>query len=102
MHRYESVTLYENDYGHIGYKAGGLSREGACHPDLSEVATPQLLETHPATRIRRTKLRTSAQLEVTRYLDSATLRRIQETFWVIWFSSFPHAVHGGYYFPLSI
>ena len=87
MHTYESVTRFEHDYGHIGYESR---------------ATPQLLETHPTTRIRRTRLRTSAQWEVTRYLDSAPLRRIQEKVWVIWLSSFPHAVHGGYYFPLGI
>lgn len=79
----------------LGIKAGGLSRRGACRPEASEVASRLLIETHPATRIRRTGLRTSVQLMVLSPLDNAHLRRIQEKFWPIGISSFPHAVHDG-------
>jgi hypothetical protein len=42
----------------LGMEAGGLSKAGACRPEVSRVAMALLLETLPATRIRRTKLRT--------------------------------------------
>lgn len=79
----------------LGIKAGGLSRRGACRPEVSEVASPPLFETHPATRIRRTGLRTSVQVMVLSPLDNAHLRRIQEQLRPIGISSFPHAVHDG-------
>ena len=79
----------------MGIKAGGLSTEGACRPEASGVARPLLFETHPATRIRRTGLRTSVQLVVLSHLDNAHLWRIQEQLRPIGFSSFPHAVHDG-------
>ena len=79
----------------LGIKAGGLSREGACRPEASGVASRLLFETHPATRIRRTGLRTSVQLVVLSHLDNAHLWRIQEQLRPIGFSSFPHAVHDG-------
>jgi hypothetical protein len=79
----------------LGIKAGGLSRRGACRPEAAGVASPLLIETHPATRIRRTGLRTSVQLMVLSPLDNAHLRRIQENFSSIGISSFPHAVHDG-------
>ena len=77
----------------MGIKAGGLSTEGACRLEASGVARPLLFETHPATRIRRTGLRTSVQLVVLSHLDNAHLWRIQEKFRPIGFSCFPHAVH---------
>jgi len=86
----------------LGIKAGGLSRAGACRPDASGVARALLLETLPATRIRRTELRTSAQGEVMSHLDNARLQRIQEKLRPIGLSSFPHAVHDGNYFSLSV
>ena len=61
-----------------------------------------LLETLPATRIRRTELRTSAQQMVMSHLDNAYLGRIQEQFCSIGFSSFPHAVHDGDDFSLGV
>ena len=79
----------------LGIKAGGLSRGRACRPEASGVARRLLIETHPATRIRRTGLRTSVQLVVLSPLDNAHLWRIQEQFRPIGFSSFPHAVHDG-------
>ena len=79
----------------LGIKAGGLSRGRACRPEASGVARLLLIETHPATRIRRTGLRTSVQLMVLSPLDNAHLRRIQEQFRPIGISSFPHAVHDG-------
>ena len=86
----------------LGIKAGGLSRVGACRPEASGVAMPLLLETHPATRIRRTGLCTSAQGEVMSHLDNACLLRIQEKLRPIGLPSFPHAVHDGDDFSLSI
>ena len=79
----------------LGIKAGGLSRRGACRPEASGVARPPSFETHPATRIRRTGLRTSVQLMELSLLDNAHLRRIQEQLRPIGFSFFPHAVHDG-------
>ena len=79
----------------LGITAGGLSRRGACRPEAAEVASRLLFETHPATRIRRTGLRTSVQLVVLSHLDNAHLWRIQEQLRPIGFSSFPHAVHDG-------
>ena len=79
----------------LGIKAGGLSRGRACRPGASGVARLLLLETHPATRIRRTGLRTSVQLMVLAPLDNVHLWRIQEQFRPIGISSFPHAVHDG-------
>ncbi len=86
----------------MGIKAGGLSRGGACRPEASGVARTLLLETHPATRIRRTELRTSAQGEVMSYLDNARLQRIQEKLRPIGLTSFPHAVHDGDDFSLGV
>ena len=86
----------------LGIKAGGLSTEGACRPEALGVASTLLFETHPATRIRRTSLRTSAQLMVMSHLDNAHLRRIQEELRPIGFSCFPHAVHDGKDLSLSI
>ena len=77
----------------MGIKAGGLSRVGACRPEASGVARPLLIETHPATQIRRTELRTSAQAKVMSHLDNACLWRIQEQLGSIGLSSFPHTVH---------
>jgi len=79
----------------LGIKAGGLSRGRACRPGASEVASRLLIETHPATRIRRTGLRTSVQLVMLSPLDNAHLWRIQEQFRPIGISSFPHAVDDG-------
>jgi hypothetical protein len=79
----------------LGIKAGGLSRGRAYRPEASGVASRLLFETHPATRIRRTGLRTSVQLVVLSHLDNAHLWRIQEQLRPIGFSSFPHAVHDG-------
>ena len=86
----------------MGIKAGGLSTEGACRPEVSGVARALLLETHPATRIRRTALRTSVQLVAMSHLDNAHLWRIQEKFSSIDFSCFPHAVHDGNDLSLGI
>jgi hypothetical protein len=86
----------------LGIKAGGLSRGGACRPEASGVARLLLIETHPATRIRSTGLRTSVQLMVLSPLDNAHLWRIQEQFSSIGFSSFPHAVHDGNDLSLGI
>ena len=86
----------------LGIKAGGLSRGGACRPEASGVARPLLIETHPATRIRRTDLRTSVQLVMLSHLDNAHLWRIQEKFRPIGFSSFPHAIHDGKDLSLGI
>ena len=79
----------------LGIKAGGLSRRGACRPEASKVASRLLFETHPATRIRRTGLRTSVQLMELSPLDNTHLRRIHEQLRPIGISSFPHAVHDG-------
>lgn len=79
----------------MGIKAGGLSRRRACRPEASGVASRLLFETHPATWIRPTDLRTSVQLVVLSHLDNAHLWRIQEQLRPIGFSSFPHAVHDG-------
>jgi hypothetical protein len=79
----------------LGIKAGGLSRGRACRSGVTEVASRPSFETHPATRIRRTGLRTSVQLMVLSPLDNAHLKRIQEQFRPIGISSFPHAVHDG-------
>jgi hypothetical protein len=79
----------------LGIKAGGLSRDGACRPEVSGAARALLLETHPATRIRRTELHTSAQREMISHLDNACLWRIQEKLRPISLPSFPHAVHDG-------
>ena len=86
----------------LGIKAGGLSTEGACRPERSGVASTLLFETHPATRIRRTGLRTSVQLVVLSHLDNAHLRRIQEELRPVGFSCFPHAVHDGKDLSLGI
>ena len=79
----------------LGIKAGGLSRGRACRPETAGVASRPSFETHPATRIRRTGLRTSVQLVVLSPLDNAHLWRIQEQFRPIGISSFPHAVDDG-------
>jgi hypothetical protein len=86
----------------LGIKAGGLSRDGACRPEASGVARSLLLETHPATQIRRTELRTSAQGEVMSHLDNACLWRTQEQLRSIGLSSFPHTVHDSDNFSLGI
>jgi hypothetical protein len=86
----------------LGIKAGGLSRGRACRPEASGVARRLLIETHPATRIRRTGLRTSVQLMVLSPLDNVHLWRIQEQFRPIGISSFPHAVHDGNDLSLGI
>ena len=86
----------------LGIKAGGLSRRGACRPKALGVARLLLIETHPATRIRRAGLRTSVQLVVLSDLDNAHLWRIQEQFRPIGISSFPHAVHDGKDLSLSV
>jgi hypothetical protein len=56
----------------LGIKAGGLSRERDYLREIG-VPTTQMLEALPATRIRLTELRTSAQLVVTAQLYSATI-----------------------------
>ena len=86
----------------LGIKAGGLSTEGVCRPGASGVARPLLFETHPATRIRRTGLRTSVQLMELSPLDNTHLRRIHEQLRPIGISSFPHAVHDGKDLSLGI
>ena len=87
----------------LGIKAGGLSRGRACRPEVSGVASRLLFETHTATRIRRTGLRTSVQLMVLSHLDNAHLWRIQKKqFRPIGFSCFPHAVHDGNDLSLGI
>ena len=86
----------------LGIKAGGLSRGRACRPEASGVASRLLFETHPATRIRRTGLRTSVQLVMLSHLDNAHLWRIQEKLRPIGFSSFPHTVHNSKDLSLSI
>ena len=88
----------------LGIKAGGLSRRRACRPEAeaSGVASRLLFETHPATWIRPTGLRTSVQLVVLSHLDNAHLWRIQEQLRPIGFSSFPHAVHDGNDLSLSV
>ena len=86
----------------LGIKAGGLSRGRAYRPEASGVASRLLFETHPATRIRRTGLRTSVQLVVMSHLDNTHLWRIQEQFRSIGFSCFPHAVHDGKDLSLGI
>ena len=63
----------------LGIKAGGLSTEGACLL-LNKVARPQLFETSPATRIRRTGLRTSVQGMAMSHLDNTTMLTNPEIF----------------------
>ena len=69
---------------------------------ITGVASPLLFEILPATQIRRTELRTSAQQMGMSHLDNAYLWRIQEKVCSIGFSSFPHAVHHGDDFSLGI
>ena len=59
IHVYESRAEVEQDYGHIGYKGRGPIQVLSLSY-LSKVARNQVIETLPATRIRRTGLRTSA------------------------------------------
>ncbi len=59
IHVYESFPQIEEDYGHIGYKGRGpIQVLSLSHS--SKAARNQVIETLPATRIRRTGLRTSA------------------------------------------
>ena len=59
IHVYESFPQIEEDYGHMGYKGRGpIQVLSLSH--LSKAARNQVIETLPATRIRRTVLRTSA------------------------------------------
>jgi len=59
IHVYESSPQLEEDYGHIGYKGRGPIQVLSLS-SLNKVARNQVIETLPATRIRRTELRTSA------------------------------------------
>jgi hypothetical protein len=59
IHVYESSPQVEEDYGHIGYKGRGPIQVLSLSY-LSKAARNQVIETFPATRIRRTGLRTSA------------------------------------------
>lgn len=59
IHVYESSPQNEEDYGHIGYKGRGPIQVLSLSY-ISKVARNQVFETLPATRIRRTGLRTSA------------------------------------------
>jgi hypothetical protein len=59
IHVYESFSQIEKDYGHIGYKGRGPIQVLSLSY-LHKVARNQVIETLPATRIRRTGLRTSA------------------------------------------
>jgi hypothetical protein len=59
IHVYESSSQIEKDYGHIGYKGRG-SIQGLSLSHSSKAARTQAIEILPATRIRRTGLRTSA------------------------------------------
>ena len=61
IHVYESSPQIEEDYGHIGYKGRGpIQVLSLSH--LSRAARNQVIETLPATRIRRTALRTSVSI----------------------------------------
>ena len=76
IHVYESSPQIEEDYGHVGYKGRG-SIQVLSLSHLSRVARNQVIETLPATRIRRTGLRTSAsnrgidQTGITPYRDGS-------------------------------
>ena len=76
-HVYESSAPMEQDYGHIGYKGRGSSQVLSLSHQ-SRAARHQMIETLPATRIRRTALRTSVS---NRAIDQAVMTlygRIQE------------------------
>ena len=69
IHVYESSPQIEEDYGHIGYKGRGpIQVLSLSH--LIRAARNQVIETLPATRIRRTGLRTSAS---NRGIDQAVM-----------------------------
>ena len=58
IHVYESFAVMQQDYGQIGYKGrGSIQRLSLAY--VAKTARPQMLETLPATRIRRIALRTS-------------------------------------------
>ncbi len=59
IHVYESSAVLQQDYGHVGYKGRGPIQVLSLSY-LSKVARHQVIETFPATRIRRIGLRTSA------------------------------------------
>jgi hypothetical protein len=76
IHVYESSPQVEEDYGHIGYKGRGPIQVLSLSY-LSKAARNQVIETLPATRIRRTGLRTSAsnraidQTVINPYMDGS-------------------------------
>ena len=59
IHVYESSAHNEQDYGHIGYKGRGPIQVLSLSY-INKAARNQVIETLPATRIRRIGLRTSA------------------------------------------
>ena len=74
-HVYESCALYEQDYGHIGYIRPGAYPGVEPFP-LSQAARHQVIEAFPATRIRRTALRTSVSNRAINQAVMALYRRI--------------------------
>ena len=76
IHVYESSAQNEQDYGHIGYKGRGPIQVLSLS-FCSKVARNQVIETLPATRIRRIGLRTSAnnrgidQTVINPYIDGS-------------------------------
>jgi len=76
IHVYESSPQIEEDYGHIGYKGRGPIQVLSLSY-INKVARNQVIETLPATRIRRIGLRTSAnnrgidQTVINPYIDGS-------------------------------
>ena len=100
-HVYESCAPIEQDYGHVGYKGRGSSQVLSLSHQI-QGARHQVIETLPATRIRRTALRTSVSI---RAIDQAVMTlcgRIQKQFRSIRLSFLPDAQHHSQYFALCV
>ena len=100
-HVYESCAVLKQDYGHMGYK-GRRPIQVLSLSHSPRAARHQLIETLPATRIRRMPLRTSVSKRAIYQVVITLYGRIQKQFRPISLSFLPDAAHHRKYFALCV